>query len=83
MNRHRFDRCQYLSGDPARRSFCDRPVRPGSAYCPDHHRLCHPPPGSGAYRRVLREFREAGRFTALSPWPPTGAAAGDGRGEEP
>jgi hypothetical protein len=35
---------------------CGAPLRPGSAYCPSHHALCHLPAGSVAERRQLREI---------------------------
>lgn len=36
--------CRYCNGDPmtADHSFCGRPVRPGSSWCPDHHRRVFP-----------------------------------------
>src|SRR5436190_23891075 len=34
---------------------CGRPRRPNSSFCPEHHRQCHPPPGSRAEHRVLEE----------------------------
>jgi len=48
--------CAYVVADrqgaiPAR--FCGTPCRPGSAYCPEHHALCHLRSGSAAERRQL------------------------------
>lgn len=36
--------CRYIDGDPKREwSYCNRPQRPGSAYCEHHHALCRVP----------------------------------------
>ena len=37
-------------------AFCEAPRRPGSAYCPQHHALCHLPSDSVAERQRLREI---------------------------
>src|SRR5205814_7635933 len=34
---------------------CGAPRRPGSSFCPEHHALCHLPPGGRAERRALAE----------------------------
>ncbi|HMB75812.1 MAG TPA: hypothetical protein VKN76_05405 [Kiloniellaceae bacterium] len=38
-------RCQYIAGAPSADEACKcgKAVRPGSAYCPAHHALCHRP----------------------------------------
>jgi len=36
-----FGGCSYIIGDPKHRDFCDRPRKPGSSYCPEHHKLTH------------------------------------------
>jgi SOS-response transcriptional repressor LexA len=37
--------CQYIAGEPSAddRVKCGRPLAPFSAYCVEHHRLCHRP----------------------------------------
>lgn len=36
--------CRFCSGDPLtpEHSFCARPVKPGSSWCPEHHRIVFP-----------------------------------------
>ncbi|PJK29934.1 GcrA family cell cycle regulator [Minwuia thermotolerans] len=36
-------RCHYIYGEPSsgRYSYCGDPAKPGSSWCPDHHRRCH------------------------------------------
>lgn len=38
--------CRWIGGDPREPgwTWCDAPQRLGSAYCPDHHTLCHRQP---------------------------------------
>jgi hypothetical protein len=54
------DGCAYVLADrrPDRPDpfFCNAPRRPGSAYCPEHHALCHLPSGSAAEHRQLRRI---------------------------
>ena len=36
--------CQYIEGDEVTpEAMCRKPVKTGSVYCPDHHRLCFVP----------------------------------------
>jgi hypothetical protein len=36
--------CRYIAGDPKGAwSYCNRPQKPGSAYCAEHHALCRVP----------------------------------------
>src|SRR5437763_13592659 len=37
-------------------TFCDRPRRPGSDYCPEHHVLCHLRRGSRA--EIMKDFAQ-------------------------
>ena len=34
---------------------CGAPRRPRSSFCPEHHALCHVPPGSRSERRAFAE----------------------------
>lgn len=38
--------CKFPLGDVAKKdfAFCSEEVRPGSPYCPSHHKLCYVPP---------------------------------------
>lgn len=47
--------CAYIIGDSGLRETCGGPLRPGSAYCPRHHALCHIRRGSSAESARLRE----------------------------
>lgn len=47
--------CAYIIGDNGLRHTCGEPLRPGSAYCPRHHALCHIRCGSKAEITRLRE----------------------------
>jgi hypothetical protein len=44
------------STDSAGLTFCDRPCRPGSDYCAEHHALCHLRRGSRA--EIMKEFAQ-------------------------
>ena len=60
--------CQYIAGEPTidDDAKCGAAVRPGSAYCPFHHRLCHSPPKARS--------PEGGRRFTLPDWPRRGVA---------
>ncbi len=47
--------CAYIIGDAAAHQICGAMRQPGSAYCPDHHALCHIGSGTDAEIRGLRE----------------------------
>jgi hypothetical protein len=51
--------CRFLFDD---NSQCGRRQRPGSSYCPVHHRLCHLPLWGRAERAKLREATKYLRF---------------------
>jgi len=37
--------CRYIAGDPKGAwAYCNKPRRPGSPYCAEHHALCRLPP---------------------------------------
>jgi hypothetical protein len=45
--------CAFLSGADGAPLACGAPRRPGSSFCPEHHALCHLPPGGRAERREI------------------------------
>jgi len=47
--------CGFILDDGGPRRCCGAECRPGSAYCPEHHALCHVAGGSTAETRRLRE----------------------------
>ena len=49
------DGCAYILGASASNRMCGAPRRPESAYCPQHHALCHLACGSAAEADRLRE----------------------------
>ena len=49
------DGCAYILGESASNRMCGAPRRPESAYCPQHHALCHLACGSAAEANRLRE----------------------------
>ena len=71
--------CAFLldggAADPLSPTFCNRPCRPGSDYCPEHHALCHLRVGSRA--EIMKEFAQealadavGGKQTRHLPAPP-------------
>ena len=44
--------CAFIIGNGAARRACGRSVRTGSAYCPEHHALCHV--GGGTTEEISR-----------------------------
>src|SRR5258708_17642747 len=47
--------CAFPLGADGAPLACGAPRRPGSSFCPEHHALCHLPPGGLAERRALAE----------------------------
>jgi hypothetical protein len=71
--------CAYVLHDgdavAGRVQLCGGPRRSGSAYCPEHHALCHLPAGSAAEQRQLREIAAlaaaiGGKQGRAAPTPP-------------
>jgi hypothetical protein len=50
------DGCRYALDRGDRDSHCGAPRQSGSAYCPEHHTLCHVAAGSRKEQRRLREM---------------------------
>lgn len=55
--------CRYIAGDPKGEwSYCNRPQKPGSAYCPEHHALCRvPSDDADALAEIAFAVAHAGR----------------------
>ncbi len=47
--------CAFVIGEGEARRTCGRAVRTGSAYCPDHHALCHIKGGTSEEVRLFLE----------------------------
>lgn len=48
-------KCAYIWGENGERRYCGAPRRSGSAYCSEHHMLCHVPCGTPEEIKRLRE----------------------------
>jgi len=54
--------CRYIAGDPRGTwAYCNKPVRPGSSYCAEHHALCRLSPEDPA---ALADMEASARETA-------------------
>ncbi len=58
--------CLYLFGEPKEMNWCNKPRKPKSSYCEEHHAVCWVTPGTEAWRdeqkrnrAIIREYREA------------------------
>lgn len=50
--------CQFLEGEPHDRNFCGQPTKPGSPYCPEHHRICYRKPTESEMRLISAQKKK-------------------------